>query len=91
MRCATSGALAVPPTFFEVSTAVAFEIFKRAAVDVAIVEVGLGGRYDATNVLTPTITAITTIALDHERHLGHTLEDDRVREGRHRQAAACRS
>lgn len=70
-----SGALAVPPTFFEVSTAVAFEIFKRAAVDVAIVEVGLGGRYDATNVLTPTITAITTIALDHERHLGTTLED----------------
>lgn len=70
-----SGALAVPPTFFEVSTAVAFEIFKRASVDVAIVEVGLGGRYDATNVLTPTITAITTIALDHERHLGNTLED----------------
>lgn len=68
------GTLAAPPTFFEVSTAVAFEIFKRAAVDVAVVEVGLGGRYDATNVLTPTIAAITTIALDHERHLGHTLE-----------------
>jgi dihydrofolate synthase/folylpolyglutamate synthase len=63
------------PTFFEVSTAVAFEIFKRAAVDVAVVEVGLGGRFDATNVLTPVITAITTIAFDHERHLGHTLRE----------------
>ena len=67
--------LTVPPTFFEVSTAVAFEIFKRAAVDVAVVEVGLGGRFDATNVLTPTITAITSIAFDHERHLGHTLSE----------------
>ena len=65
--------LTVTPTFFEVSTAVAFEIFRRAAVDVAVVEVGLGGRFDATNVLTPTITAITSIAFDHERHLGNTL------------------
>ncbi len=70
-----SGALAVQPTFFEVSTAIAFEIFKREGVDVAVVEVGLGGRFDATNVLTPTITAITSIAFDHERHLGHTLAD----------------
>jgi len=69
------GRLPVPPTFFEVSTAVAFEIFKQRAVDVAVVEVGLGGRFDATNVLAPTITAITSIAFDHERHLGHTLSD----------------
>ena len=69
------GTLTVSPTFFEVSTAVAFEIFRRKAVDVAIVEVGLGGRFDATNVLTPTITAITSIALDHERHLGSTLSE----------------
>lgn len=69
------GTLTVVPTFFEVSTAVAFEIFKRAAVDVAVVEVGLGGRFDATNVLTPTITAITSIAFDHERHLGDRLSD----------------
>ena len=69
------GPLKVPPTFFEVSTAVAFEIFKRSSVDVAVVEVGLGGRFDATNVLTPTIAAITTIAFDHERHLGHTLSE----------------
>jgi len=74
-RLIADGTVAVTPTFFEVSTAVAFEIFRRAAVDVAVVEVGLGGRFDATNVLTPTITAITSIALDHERHLGHTVSD----------------
>ena len=68
-----TGALTVVPTFFEVSTAVAFEIFRQARVDVAIVEVGLGGRFDATNVLTPAVTAITSIAFDHERHLGTTL------------------
>ena len=72
-RALEHGSLSVVPTFFEVSTAVAFEIFKRAAIDVAVVEVGLGGRFDATNVLTPTIAAITSIAFDHERHLGHTL------------------
>ena len=74
-RLRDSGLLSVMPTFFEVSTAIAFEIFKRAGVDVAVVEVGLGGRFDATNVLTPTIAAITSIALDHERHLGRTLSD----------------
>ena len=67
------GTLTVVPTFFEVSTAVAFEIFRQAKVDVAVVEVGLGGRFDATNVLTPAVTAITSIAFDHERHLGTTL------------------
>ena len=70
-----SGTLTATPTFFEVSTAIAFEIFKRARVDVAVVEVGLGGRFDATNVLTPAITAITSIAFDHEKHLGHTLSE----------------
>ena len=73
--CTKAGTLTVSPTFFEVSTAVAFEIFKRAGVKVAVVEVGLGGRFDATNVLAPTITAITSIAFDHERHLGHTLSE----------------
>jgi dihydrofolate synthase/folylpolyglutamate synthase len=67
------GTLTVVPTFFEVSTAVAFEIFRQAKVDVAVIEVGLGGRYDATNVLSPEVTAITSIAFDHERHLGATL------------------
>ena len=74
-RARANGTLPVMPTFFEVSTAVAFEIFRRQHVDVAIVEVGLGGRFDATNVLTPVITAITSIAFDHERHLGHTLPE----------------
>ncbi len=68
-----AGTLTVVPTFFEVSTAVAFEIFRQEKVDVAVVEVGLGGRFDATNVLTPDVTAITSIAFDHERHLGTTL------------------
>ena len=72
-QATAGGQLAVTPTFFEVSTAVAFEIFRRAGVDVAVIEVGLGGRYDATNVVTPEVTAITSIAFDHERHLGHTL------------------
>lgn len=72
-RATRDGTLTVVPTFFEVSTAVAFEIFRQAKVDVAVVEVGLGGRFDATNVLSPDITAITSIAFDHERHLGATL------------------
>lgn len=67
--------LSLNPTFFELSTAVAFEMFRRAQVDVAVVEVGLGGRFDATNVLTPRIAAITSIAFDHERHLGRTLRE----------------
>jgi dihydrofolate synthase / folylpolyglutamate synthase len=60
-----AGSLTVVPTFFEV--------FRQAKVDVAVVEVGLGGRFDATNVLKPEVTAITSIAFDHERHLGTTL------------------
>ena len=62
------------PTFFEATTAIAFEIFNRAAVSAAAVEVGLGGRFDATNVITPHVTAITSIDRDHERHLGSTLQ-----------------
>src|SRR5213075_1225184 len=63
------------PTFFEVTTAVAFELFRRAHVEVAVLEVGLGGRLDATNVVTPVATAITSIAFDHEKYLGHSLRD----------------
>jgi dihydrofolate synthase/folylpolyglutamate synthase len=69
------GGLDVQPTFFEVTTAVAFELFQRAGVEVAVLEVGLGGRLDATNVVSPIATAITSIALDHERHLGSTLRE----------------
>jgi dihydrofolate synthase/folylpolyglutamate synthase len=69
------GTLRAQPTFFEVTTAVAFELFRRAGVGVAVVEVGLGGRLDATNVVQPLTTAITSIAFDHERYLGTTLHE----------------
>jgi len=69
------GALEVHPTFFEVTTATAFELFRRAGVEVAVWEVGLGGRLDATNVVSPTVTAITSIALDHQQFLGSTLAE----------------
>ena len=65
--------LRFPPTFFEATTAIAFELFCRAGVEVAVIEVGLGGRFDATNVLTPPVGAITSVALDHQEHLGATL------------------
>jgi dihydrofolate synthase/folylpolyglutamate synthase len=68
-----AGPLAAVPTFFEVSTAAAFLAFADADVDVAVVEVGLGGRHDATNVIVPAVAAITNIEFDHERHLGHTI------------------
>jgi dihydrofolate synthase/folylpolyglutamate synthase len=67
--------LKAPPTFFEATTAVAFELFKRARVEVAVCEVGLGGRLDATNVLEPVATAITSIGLDHQQYLGHSLRE----------------
>jgi dihydrofolate synthase/folylpolyglutamate synthase len=62
------------PTFFEVATALAFLHFSRCAVDYAVVEVGLGGRFDATNVLDPAVAAITNIALEHQEYLGKTVE-----------------
>jgi dihydrofolate synthase/folylpolyglutamate synthase len=67
------GALAAPPTFFEATTVVAFELYRRTGVDMAVLEVGMGGRLDATNVVSPLAGAITTIDLDHERFLGDTL------------------
>jgi len=72
-RLSDEGTLSVTPTFFEVSTAIAFELFRRAGVEVAVIEVGLGGRFDATNVIEPIAGAITTIAFDHQQHLGNTL------------------
>ena len=72
--CTAEGTLESWPTFFEVTTAMAFMTFARERVDAAVVEVGLGGRFDATNILAPAVTAITSIAFDHERHLGSTLE-----------------
>jgi dihydrofolate synthase/folylpolyglutamate synthase len=63
-----------PPTFFEATTAIAFELFRRNKVKVAVLEVGLGGRFDATNVVHPVACAITSIGLDHQQHLGDTIE-----------------
>jgi dihydrofolate synthase/folylpolyglutamate synthase len=60
----------VPLTFFEFITVMAFIYFARSRIDVAVVEVGLGGRLDATNVVTPLVSVITTIAKDHEAYLG---------------------
>ncbi len=70
-----AGTLQVEPTFFEATTAVAFELFRRATVEVAVIEVGLGGRLDATNVITPVAAAITSIGFDHEQYLGTTLRE----------------
>jgi dihydrofolate synthase/folylpolyglutamate synthase len=67
------GTLISPPTFFEAATATAFELFRRASVEVAVCEVGMGGRLDATNVLVPQVSAITSIGFDHQEHLGATL------------------
>ena len=72
-RLKADGTLTVTPTFFEVTTAMAFEMFRRAGVEVAVIEVGLGGRFDATNVITPVVGAITTIGMDHQQHLGSTI------------------
>lgn len=72
-RLRADGVLSAPPTFFEATTAIGFELFRRASVDVAVIEVGLGGRFDATNVISPAAAAITSIAFDHQQHLGSTL------------------
>lgn len=60
----------VVATHFEVLTAAAFEYFKEQAVDIAVIEVGLGGLYDSTNIITPELSIITNVALDHENILG---------------------
>ena len=61
------------PTFFELTTAMAFKYFAEQKVDVAVVEVGLGGRLDCTNIITPDISIITNISFDHVQYLGDTL------------------
>jgi dihydrofolate synthase/folylpolyglutamate synthase len=62
-----------PPTFFEVITAMAFLYFRNHHVDYAVIEVGLGGRFDATNVVTPLVSVITNISLEHTNILGNDL------------------
>jgi dihydrofolate synthase/folylpolyglutamate synthase len=65
--------LDAPPTFFECTTAIAFVLFAEAGIEFAVLEVGLGGRLDATNVVTPMAVAITSIDLDHQAQLGSTI------------------
>lgn len=62
------------PTFFEITTAMAFQYFKETDVDIAVIEVGLGGRLDSTNIITPILSVITNISLDHTRLLGTSIE-----------------
>jgi dihydrofolate synthase/folylpolyglutamate synthase len=68
-------------TFFEAVTAIAFKYFAESGVDIAIVETGLGGRLDATNVLHPLVSVITTIGLEHTQILGTSIEDIALEKG----------
>lgn len=70
-----ASSLPCPPSFFEATTALALEAFRDARVDVAVLEVGLGGRLDATNAVTPILSVITAIDLDHQQYLGPTIQD----------------
>lgn len=62
------------PSFFEITTGMAFDFFARRGVDIAVIETGLGGRLDSTNIITPVLSVITNIGLEHCEHLGYTLE-----------------
>jgi dihydrofolate synthase/folylpolyglutamate synthase len=70
-----AGKLRAHPTYFECITAMAFESFARDRVELGVFEVGLGGRLDATNILSPAVTIITRIDFDHENFLGHSLRE----------------
>ena len=72
-RLVEEGELPWHPSFFEMLTAMAFEHFARKRVDVAVLEVGMGGRLDATNVIEPLVSVITDISLDHQKFLGNTV------------------
>jgi dihydrofolate synthase/folylpolyglutamate synthase len=63
------------PSFFEMLTAMAFEYFAREKVEIAVLEVGMGGRLDATNVIDPLVSVITDISLDHQKFLGNTIAE----------------
>jgi dihydrofolate synthase/folylpolyglutamate synthase len=70
-----AGKLAAHPSFFECVTAIAFVSFANAGVDFVVYEVGMGGRFDATNIVQPAVAAITAIDFDHEAYLGHSIEE----------------
>jgi dihydrofolate synthase/folylpolyglutamate synthase len=67
--------LTAHPTYFECLTAMAFDVFARCSVDFAVFEVGMGGRLDSTNIVTPEVAVITQIDFDHESFLGHSIEE----------------
>ena len=73
-RLVSDGRLSEPPTFFEATTAMALSWFRQAGVELALLEVGLGGRFDATNIVTPVAGVITPITLEHCQYLGDTVE-----------------
>ncbi|TDE17756.1 bifunctional folylpolyglutamate synthase/dihydrofolate synthase [Dyadobacter psychrotolerans] len=62
------------PSFFEVTVAMAFSYFAESKVDIAVIEVGMGGRFDSTNIIEPIISVITNVSYDHTQYLGDTLE-----------------
>jgi dihydrofolate synthase/folylpolyglutamate synthase len=62
------------PTYFEITTAMALKYFAEAGIDIAVMEVGMGGRFDATNIITPELSVITDISMDHSEYLGDTLK-----------------
>jgi dihydrofolate synthase/folylpolyglutamate synthase len=74
-RLVSEGSLPGPPSFFETVTAMAFLQFAAEKVDIAVLEVGLGGRLDATNIVEPVLSIITDISLDHTEWLGHTITE----------------
>jgi len=74
-RLVSEGELPWHPSFFEMLTAIAFEHFARRKVDIAVLEVGMGGRLDATNVVEPRVSVITDISLDHQKYLGDTVAE----------------
>ncbi len=65
----------IKPSFFEITVAMAFDFFAKEKVDIAIVETGLGGRLDSTNIITPLMSIITNISYDHQQFLGDTLKE----------------
>ena len=71
---AIAEARGITPTYFELNTAIAFRAFDLRRVDISLVEVGMGGRFDSTNVIEPMATAITNIDLEHMKYLGDTIE-----------------
>jgi dihydrofolate synthase/folylpolyglutamate synthase len=74
-RLVEEGELPWHPSFFEMLTGIAFEYFAQNKVDIAVLEVGMGGRLDATNVVEPRVSVITDISLDHEKFLGNTVTE----------------